>query len=58
MKKTYINPKTSKIVLELQSMVAVSTGSGGGGVNNPPKSKDFEIDNYSPSSPKLWDEEE
>ena len=56
--KKYIKPNTDIHSIELQLMNPATTGIGGGGVNVAPRGKDFEIENNTPSSPNLWDEEE
>ena len=56
--KKYIEPNTETHSIELQLMNPTTTGIGGGGVTVAPRGKDFEIENDTPSSPSLWDEEE
>lgn len=58
MKKIYNKPEMI-IVEHKGSVVMLNTSGGGtGGVNFAPRGKDFEIENTTPSSPNLWDEEE
>lgn len=54
--KTYIKPNTI-VVKQMGSYLMLNTSGGGGPIQEPPRSKDFEIENTI-SSPNLWDEEE
>lgn len=58
MKKKYNKPEM--IIVEHKGSVVMlnTSGSGKGGVVTPPRGKDFEIENTTPSSPNLWEEEE
>ena len=53
--KTYIKPNI--IVIKQTGSYLMLNTSGGGPIQEPPRGKDFEIENTTPS-PNLWDEEE
>ena len=55
--KTYIKPNII-VVKQMGSYLMLDTSGGGGAIQEPPRGKDFEIENATPSSPNLWDEEE
>ncbi len=55
--KTYIKPNII-VIKQTGSYLMLNTSGGSGPIQEPPRGKDFEIENITPSSPNLWDEEE